>query len=27
MNKIELQQILDRYGNGKAKRLLTPVMV
>lgn len=27
MNKTELQQTLDRYGNGKAKRLLTPVLV
>jgi hypothetical protein len=27
MNKAALQQALDRYGNGKAKRLLAPVLV
>jgi len=27
MNKTELQHTLNRYGNGKAKRLLTPVLV
>ena len=27
MNKSVLQQTLDRYGNGKAKKLLTPILL
>jgi hypothetical protein len=27
MNKSALQQTLNRYGNGKAKKLLTPILL